>query len=306
VQRRTAWANVGLVVCVALLGIGILLQITARDRLPFPVAGLYYALPRPVLLLLALLAVLLTRQSWRGAFLALAGVLGIWAGFQDFAWNPAQKIDDAERIVFWNVGHDLMDDFVVVDGFLESSPLLVGLVETGELSPEWLADWSARHPEYKFVQPHPTILLAVRSDVRAQGYASLGPHSHAAWADFACHGERLRAVVVDLAANPWVSRREPLQRLDALLDSWMDRRVLLMGDFNTPDNSVWLANIREYFQEAFRAAGSGYVPTWPWPAPVLKLDQIWVPRSMPVRRGWQQFTWRSDHRAQWAAVAIDP
>jgi hypothetical protein len=63
-----------------------------------------------------------------------------------------------------------------------------------------------------------------------------------------------------------------------------------------------MSGIRRNFREAFLTAGSGYAPTWPWPAPMLKLDQIWLNRFVTPDHAWQQSTWRSDHRMQWADV----
>ena len=299
------WMSRGHKICAALLAVGVLLQLTIRDRLPFPVAALYYGLPRPLLVVLAVAAAVSARPPGRWRFLAAAAVLAGWTAYRDFAWNPPRDSGGAaETVVFWNVGHDLMDDVAVVDGFLETSPLVVGLVETGDLEPQWLDAWRTRHPDYTFVQTQHTILMAVRAPVTDQGYSELGRNSHAAWADFSINGTAFRAVVVDIAANPWISRREPLTQLQQMLDSWRDRQVILMGDFNTPDDSVWFTGIQKNYRETFRAAGSGYVPTWPWPAPVLKLDQIWVPKTMRVRRSWQTYTWRSDHRALWAELSL--
>jgi vancomycin resistance protein VanJ len=78
----------------------------------------------------------------------------------------------------------------------------------------------------------------------------------------------------------------------------------VMGDFNAPIESVWLDRFRSEFREAFLTAGAGYAPTWPDPAPVLKLDQIWLNRRLDVRRAWQTRTWRSDHRMQWAEIVV--
>jgi hypothetical protein len=242
------------------------------------------------------------RRLWLGFLAAMA----IGVARCDVAWNVAGDARSAaETLVFWNVGHDLVEDVAVVDGFLRTSPLVVGLVETGPLPPEWFDAWRRRWPDYQFVALHPGCLLAARGTTSNFGYRSLGRNSHAMWCDIERPGlPPVRAVVIDLAALPWRPRKEPLAKLEDLLKSWGMPTTVIMGDFNTPDDSVWFADLRRDFHEAFRTGGQGYVPTWPWPAPVLMLDHIWVPRAVRVRRAWRTVSWRSDHVAAWAEVEL--
>jgi vancomycin resistance protein VanJ len=305
INAASGWRGRCHAVCAALAIAGIALHLTVRDRIGFPVSGVFYGLPRPILLLLAgMAAATASRPRRRLQYLFITAAFAIWSACRDIAWNNAGS--PAEAVVFWNVGHDLVEDVSVVDGFLETAPIVVGLVETGPLAPEWLEDWRRRRPDYEFVVPHVGMLLAVRGATSNHGYLSLGPNCHAAWCDVDRNGTPVRAVLVDLAAFPWVSRKEPLLKLTRLLASWGNRPILVMGDFNTPDDSVWFDGLRQDYREAFRAAGKGYVPTWPWPAPVLKLDHIWVHRGIDVRRSWATGTWRSDHRPVWGEVSLPP
>lgn len=292
--------------CGAMVLFGVALHLTARDRLPAPWFAVYYALPRPLLLALAILGGLRARTVLgRSLMAALAISLAGWVASCDVAWTAGAATQSAgqapaAKVVFWNVGHNLVDDYVAVDEVLATSPVAVGLVETGILSPEWIADWQAKHPEYSFVVPHPGMLLAVRGEVLNQAYHRLPHNSHVAWAETRIDGQRVRIAVVDILANPWISRENALRRLSERLSEWDNGRPLIvMGDFNTPVESVHMDVIRGRFREAFLAAGSGYVPSWPWPAPVLKLDQLWISRQVNPRRAWQTGTWRSDHCMQW-------
>lgn len=291
--------------CVAGVVLGCLFQVTLRDYFPFPWATIYYALPRPVLLALALVCCInaadrRTRRTWIGVSALLAGLVA-WS---DVAWHSSTTSKGTpQTVVFWNVGHDLINDVAVVDGFLDRGPAILGLVETGPVSPEWLAEWQTRHPEYQFVMPDPGCLLAVRGEIKASGLNPIAYRSYVAWVEAEIDGQPVRAAVVDIVADVNISRREPLNGLNELLAGWKDGPLVVMGDFNTPDDSLWMADLRRNFREVFRAAGQGYVPTWPWPVPVLKLDQIWVNRFFDVHAAWQQATWRSDHRAQWAEIS---
>ncbi|HVJ67010.1 MAG TPA: endonuclease/exonuclease/phosphatase family protein, partial [Caulifigura sp.] len=111
------------------------------------------------------------------------------------------------------------------------------------------------------------------------------------WTVFAC----------DIAANQFYQREPHLREL-AKRAGLRKNPVIIIGDFNTPMDSVHLGLLRNMgLTEAFESAGSGYQPTWPVPCPVLSLDQIWLdPRLQPIScsRHW---SWRSDHAA---AVAV--
>lgn len=301
--RRERWLPC---FCIVVILVGIALHLTVRDRLPAPWFAVYYSLPRPLLLALAILGCLRARTVLgRGLMSVLAISLAGWVATCDVAWHAGAAPRSAGEtpvatVVFWNVGHNLVDDYVAVDEILATSPAAVGLVETGILSPEWIADWQAKHQEYAFVVPHPGMLLAVRGEVLNQAYHRLPHNSHVAWVETRIDGQRVRIAVVDILANPWISRENALRRLSERLAEWDNGRPLIvMGDFNTPVESVHMDAIRGRFREAFQAAGLGYIPTWPWPAPVLKLDQLWLNRPVNPRRAWQTGTWRSDHRMQW-------
>jgi len=294
------------VFCGAVILLGIGMHLTVRDDVPYPLFALFYALPRPLLLSMSVTGMLAGRtRVMRWSFAAIALALGAWVALCDVSWNgPANQALAGEQVVFWNVGHNLVEDSVAVDEMLATSPLVVGLVETGTLTPEWLAAWQARHTDYTFVVPHQGMLLAVRGSVLGQAYHRLPHNSHVAWVETRIEGRRVRVALVDLVANPLISRGDTLRRLTERLAAWDDRPLVVMGDFNTPVESVWMMPIRRQFREAFLTAGTGYIPTWPWPLPVLKLDQIWINRLVDVRHAGQTGTWRSDHRVQWARLAI--
>lgn len=299
-RRRTVHGS-----SLGLLVAGVVLHLTVRDAIRFPVAGLYYGLPRPVLLILSCL-VLWTATKWKWFYRLVCLSVLAWVAYCDVGWSTGSPSKPTtERVVFWNIGRNLVDDVEQVDEFLNASPLIVGLVETGDLSKSWLDDWRARWPGYQFAKPSSGCLLIVRGEILSSGYEPLGQSSAALWVDCNWQGERVRAVVVDFVANPWISRQEPLRRLTGLVRAWSDLPLVVMGDFNTPDDSVWFDELHHQLHEVFSIAGSGYAPTWPWPMPVLKLDQMWINEWLRVQQAWRTTTGRSDHRPIWAKVSLD-
>jgi endonuclease/exonuclease/phosphatase (EEP) superfamily protein YafD len=91
-------------------------------------------------------------------------------------------------------------------------------------------------------------------------------------------------------------RRKALTAIAAMADDTLDRPLLVLGDFNTPTDSVHFADLRRHHANAFEQAGWGCIATWPSVAPVLSLDQIWVNAYLNVENARHPWTTVSDHR----------
>jgi vancomycin resistance protein VanJ len=80
-----------------------------------------------------------------------------------------------------------------------------------------------------------------------------------------------------------------------LADSLSDRPLIIAGDFNTPRDSVLFDPMRTHHSNAWEKAGSRGADTWPWPVPVLSLDQVWSNQWLKPLRCQTAGNWRSDH-----------
>ncbi|MCG3128610.1 MAG: hypothetical protein CHACPFDD_03499 [Phycisphaerae bacterium] len=108
-------------------------------------------------------------------------------------------------------------------------------------------------------------------------------------------GERpVTILLVDIPGDPLVFRKPYLADLAAIVAA-IDGPVILLGDFNTPPDSVHFAPLRRELGSAFEQAGRGYACTWPSPLPVLALDQIWLSPDFVPLACETRATLRSDH-----------
>jgi endonuclease/exonuclease/phosphatase family metal-dependent hydrolase len=80
--------------------------------------------------------------------------------------------------------------------------------------------------------------------------------------------------------------------------------VVLMGDFNTPSDSVHFDSLRQGFQNAFETGGNGNAATWPVPLPVLAIDHIWTNRLVRVHSARHAGSVQSDHKAVFAELSF--
>ncbi len=82
--------------------------------------------------------------------------------------------------------------------------------------------------------------------------------------------------------------------------------AIILGDFNTPYESVALDRFREKFYHCFTEAGRGLRETWPWPLPALSLDHIWVTRDWKPQLCRKVKRWSSDHAMVWTVLKPAP
>ncbi|MCK4341879.1 MAG: endonuclease/exonuclease/phosphatase family protein [Phycisphaerae bacterium] len=314
--------------------LGVLVRLFMQDRLHGFWAYGYYATPPIVLAGLALLAGLwwLIPRHWKCALPTLALGLGclVWAFRVTWFFNPpATPGPDSKRVLFWNVAWGAGGWAEIVSEIRARDADIIGLVESRRKIPvstsgkeiilaaqqnesqRMQAFWREQLPEYHVTVFGNGISLLSKCDLTQVEEGLLGGNYHTAFGYYA-HGEvplgneTLHIVVVDVKNMLQQSRVSPLRNLYQLLGTLDDQPVLLVGDFNTPTDSVYLRPLRRRFSNAFEFAGHGYAATWPLPVPLLTIDQAWVNEEVHVSRC--EFGWPggSDHRSIEVEVSVVP
>lgn len=103
-------------------------------------------------------------------------------------------------------------------------------------------------------------------------------------------------LVADLPSPPYYKRQEPIELLTEMGFDYLDKPAVIVGDMNTPVDSVFLERLRTEYSHAFETAGNGYHATWPMPLPVIAIDQMWINKLVKVSNCKVRWTVRSDHR----------
>jgi vancomycin resistance protein VanJ len=176
------------------------------------------------------------------------------------------------------------------------NPSVIGLVEADQEHEVDLDEWKRHFPEYEVVGTSFGGLIAVKGKVVSHQLHHLASASFCEQFDVRVDQNDFAVLLVDITSDFRKSRQRPLLALATLANDLADRPVVIMGDFNTPDDSIWLASLQEHHREAFRERGTGYAATWPMPLPVLTLDQVWVNEFVEVSRCVHHWTIDSDHR----------
>lgn len=290
-----------------LAGAGLLIRFTVQDRALWPGVA-YYALPLPIIAGLLLVAGVLSlrlgrKRSSLACFVASCGLVLLWM-MTGAAWNRCAATRPDFKVLEWNTAHGGTGWPGIARAIRRQDADLVALVEAEAHSPGTERFWREQFPEYSVSAPGRGLVLLIKGDILRIELQEFGEKSRLASAETSLNGEPLRVVLVDLESNPFSRRKLLLERVEAVAAVPFAGPTLVLGDFNTPGDSVWFKGLRRNYSEALEEAGSGLLATWPFPLPLLGLDHIWVSKGLvPVCAG-KRSGWRSDHSQVWSKLAF--
>ncbi len=292
-SRLHSWTVCGLYGVVAL---GVFARLL-RDQ-TIGLSTIYYGLPLPLLAVATLALTFLQRKERkrliRWAICSALLVAGIWS--DDWRSRPDRSQSRDVKVVFWNACriHRGWDDVTAEVRSWDAD--VVALVEAGVGTEETRQQWQAGCPGYKVSLLGAGIVLLTRGESGESTVHEFPDGSRARQIATRVHGQTLNLVIVDIQANPFWSRREPLTHVAEVVSPLAGESTLVLGDFNTPTDSALLAPLRSEYTLAFDRAGQGYRATWPLPLPVLAIDQAWASDSVDVTSCKHLWTRASDHR----------
>ncbi|HET6425194.1 MAG TPA: endonuclease/exonuclease/phosphatase family protein [Planctomycetaceae bacterium] len=302
-RRAVVWS----LLLVSAVGVG--LHFLLRDAWQAPTAVVFYALPRPLLTAFTILAALaarrLSRREFRLTVVAASACL-LWTLSHDVRWSAGTGTSSVPtlRIALWNAAHLPRGVRAAAEIIRTWDADVIGVVEAGTTYELEQVEWRRELADYHVVCPRPQMLLISRGPIHDVEVKSIGRHSEVALARIEHGAEHVHVAVVDIVSHLSYGRAEPLRNLTQILEERPTAPHVVMGDFNTPPESVWFDTLRARYRSAFEVAGRGYRPTWPVPIPMLQLDFLWVRDDVTVnacRHGW---TSASDHRPVIADVKI--
>jgi endonuclease/exonuclease/phosphatase (EEP) superfamily protein YafD len=293
--------------CALICVVALVVRFTIRDaRQPF--ALIFYATPWGVIAALSAVSAwcafrlrLRTRFVFFG-LLAQTLVVSLLFILKGWRAEPVRSSSGSEhelRAVFWNVGKP------GVDGWRERSALkqvmgrgadLIVLAELSRPGEERSGAWEAAWPHPHTKQLRRQSLLLSRFPIKLVASDHLRKFGDFSLLEIESPEGGLFLLVVDVDAIPDHPRAPPLGRVAELAAAYETKPLLILGDFNTPSDSVHFVPLRKHARSAWEIAGQGWGPTWPNPVPVMELDQAWVSPKIDVRKAEHFETFYSDHR----------
>ena len=304
--RIHGWPRLFLDVAGLSLGLalaGLAVRLTVRDRLP-GLAALYYLTPGAViaaaLAVSALAAGLARRRRW--SLLAAVGALlvgSLWYSQNSFP-GPARPVPDDRRadirLLFWNLGGPYAEWDALGRAAKDGRPDLAAFSEARIVGGTRFTLADNWFPSHHFWQNNDGLMVFSRWPLTEIEFGRVPRLCR--WATLLVrHPEgTFRLSLADLDSNPLLSRRAQIDAWRAATRRDDEGPEIVVGDFNTPFDSVWLRDLKSTHRHAFATAGKGLHVTWPLPCPVLALDHVWVRGLLPVRCR-RDFSRNSDHAA---------
>jgi endonuclease/exonuclease/phosphatase family metal-dependent hydrolase len=181
----------------------------------------------------------------------------------------------------------------LIEAIRAEEPELVALVEAGRWTDEARSEYKRELPDFEPTQLSGGMLVMSRWPVRLREARRLPNRTtiHVLSCDTSVGP--IGMALADVGSNPLFDRK-PLLR-EVLEAARSDVDSVIVGDFNTPFDSVGFNSYRERYAHALADAHSGPIETWPYIAPCLAIDHVWVSRSLALMSGRKRWTTRSDH-----------
>lgn len=302
------WIRAGVRTIAVLTLLGLMLRLTIRDSL-IGLATLYYMTPLALLMIgsgICLLHTVVTRRRVQIIFWGLlcAGT-SIW-------WTQAQWLSRREPttenreivVLFANVART-GDYRSTSDVARKLDADIIGMVEATGTLQELVDHWKSELPDYDLSILGNNIQIFTKGTSGDGIPRELGKDSHMRHIPVVVDGVEIQCLLVDIAANIFGSRGPAIEQLTNYAEQLDDQNVLIMGDFNTPLDSVHFRPLKRQHRNAFATAGDGYMATWPAPLPVLSLDQIWTNKRLKPIYCKNFSNSNSDHQIVWARLRLE-
>lgn len=283
---------------VGIIGIGILLHLTVRDQFS-RLDGIFYALPMPVLAGLAGLLVIWPGSSGRqrkGAFITTCVLTIAWLA-RSWCWNEPEPLQlghsQALTVFYWNLSRPVAPSQDLIETIRQHQPDIVGCGEPGPRFWAHEAPYEAALPGYDCIVSPNGLLLLTRHPAKLNEWGDLNKRGTFATFSVSAPSGPLRVVIADVHSDPFKTRRPSLEKVIQLAGK--EPRSVIMGDFNTPIESVWFRPFFENYAHAFSTAGRGLRETWFFRLPILSIDHVWVGKGWRVQDTAKIERLSSDH-----------
>lgn len=262
-------------------------------------AVLYYCTPLPVIAIFSLalgMIWLFSKRKWiaQACFVFSLACLVTWS-FKNISLNSRAPTDDGVKLFFWNTANNRRAEEIT--GYIQTfNADIIGFVESGIRKKKMIV-WQTVFPNYNIQILPGNMAVLTRGKIISKESGSLGRRGRYNLLKVALEGRLFHVLLVDIDGDPLRSRAPAFGQLAEMIRAYGQTNLIVMGDFNTPLDSVLFDPLREYLTHAFESGGRGFSPSWPLPLPILVIDHIWVSKRLAVVNCNLSWSRLSDHRS---------
>jgi len=290
-----------------IFALSLLVRLTARDRIG-GLSTLYYATPLPVLSAIAFLIGLswFARKSIKQSvsfLLVGAGCLFVW-GFANYHRESHPASPSNARLFFWNASRGTQGVEGMISHAAEFNADAIGIVESGVEKKGREAAWRRGFQDKQICVLAGDMLFITAGEADCVESGELGHGGTYNVMITNLNGNTFTTILVDIDPNPFQSRKPAFTILTKVVEAHLQDNLIVMGDFNTPIDSIYFDHFRQQLVHSFENCGRGLSATWPMPLPVLTIDHLWVGKNIRLvncQANWSHF---SDHRSLTVDVGI--
>lgn len=283
----------------SLLVIILLIRFIIKDSI-FGFSIIYYATPLALTVILALLVAFIYHKTNQLklslTILAISISLLVYWLFSSYQNHQINHTNDEIKTVFWNTDHAIKGVENISNFIKKYNPDLIGVVEAGIELNNKSPDWQKAFSGYTVELLKGDMLFITTGKVLSKESGSLAGKGNYNLIKLELQNKQLIVIIVDMFATPLNNRKIPFEPLTKLIEQHKQSNLIIMGDFNTPKDSVFFNSFRTSLDHAFETTGIGFSETWPIPFPILSIDHIWVSKTIKPLACKLNYTFLSDHK----------
>lgn len=282
------------------------LRVTLKDSI-VGFAMIYYAFSPKML---ALSGLALAGLAWKikKKKMAIANItyglifLGVEA-FQPSGMVDGQPLPSTSDVslTVWNISRGRMGYSKIFEEVSKHSADIIGFVEFGDPEGDDLDSLVEHFPDHRLYRLRGGMAILSKEAPSASSYHNKSSSYRINQLTF----DTLELLLVDVMPSTFNDRHIGLKALSDLVG---DRDgVIAMGDFNTPYDSPAMARLTSGMTSGVGDSPSGR-DSWPFPCPVLAIDQIWATRDWAFTYYSKHGSILSDHylmKATFERVEVD-
>ncbi len=266
-----------------ILGLYLLIHFVLKDNY-YWASLLFYALPLPIVILFNLIILPFCKSVFKKYVKLALGFLIIAWCLQSLALNLGAKHNADIDIVYWNAGHTQGFD----DAFNQNqnTPDVMVLVEYDTTDYKSIR---RKYPELHFYLSKEGIGICSKKQIKnVQEQTSPRNSTVLKFETY-----NLQFFALDVTPNVFNFRKSEFEFINKHITE--KHKTIILGDFNTPLESVYLKTYKHNYQHAFSESGFGLKETWFWNIPILSLDHIWVSEDLQLIKTQKIHGFKSDH-----------
>jgi len=265
------------------LFLAIVVRFTIKDMFHSS-SALFYGTPLPLIVLGLLFLLLFVKASARKYYAIVAVALSVLWVNNSYTSTPITATSEALEVVLWNAyrTQNFEDGFEVS----ENIPDVMVLVECDTHNYEKIKE---KYKNYHFELTEKLIGIVSKTPIKI--HSKVKTKDHVVVVHFSTKNTHFYAI--DVSSDLRHFRKPMLQSIISQIKT--EDRTIILGDFNTPYESLFFKKFKKNYQHAFTEKGNGFRETWFWNIPLLSLDHIWVSKDLEILKVDKILTTKSDH-----------